>query len=106
MERADGTVGVGVSRLLVPSDRLRLAPSATRALGPALLVSAGGATQPVHQLTGGGPALWRCFEEGLTLGEAAERLAQQTGTSLADLEPQVLSFASSLVEARLAELDS
>lgn len=106
MGRADGAVAVDVSRPLEPSDHLRLAPSATRALGPDLLVSAGGATRPVHQLTGGGPALWRCFEEGLTLGAAAERLAQQTGTSRADLEPHVLSFASSLLEARLAELDS
>ena len=94
------------SRPLSSTDRLRLAPSATRALGPQLLVSAGGATGPVHQLTGGGPALWRCFEEGLTLGDAAERLAAQTGMTRTDLEPHVLRFASLLVEARLAELYS
>jgi hypothetical protein len=106
MERTDAAVGVGVSRPLVRTDRLRLAPSATRALGPELLVNAGGATQPVHRLRGGGPALWRCFEEGLTLGEAAEQLAHETGTGPADLEPHVLRFATSLIEARLAELDS
>jgi hypothetical protein len=94
---------VYASRPLEPEDRLRLAPSASRALGPELLVSAGGATRPVFQLSGGGPALWRCFEEGLTLGEAAERLAHQTGTTRADLEPHVLSFAALLLEARLAE---
>jgi hypothetical protein len=91
------------SRALEPSDRLRLVPSATRRLGPDLLVSAGGATRPVERLTGSGPELWGSFAAGLTLGEAAARLAQRTGAGLATVEPHVLEFAESLVRTRLAE---
>lgn len=91
------------SRALEPSDRLRLVPSATRRLGPDLLVSAGGATRPVERLTGSGPELWGSFAAGLTLGEAAARLAQRTGAALGTIEPQVLEFAEALVRARLAE---
>jgi hypothetical protein len=57
----------------------------------------------VHQLTGGGPALWHCFEEGLTLSEAVHQLAQHTGMPRAEVEAHVLRFASSLLEAQLAE---
>jgi hypothetical protein len=91
------------SRALEPSDRLRMVPSATRRLGPELLVSAGGATRPVERLTGSGPELWGSFAAGLTLGEAADRLAERTGAALATVEPHVLEFAESLVRARLAE---
>jgi hypothetical protein len=91
------------SRALKPSDRLRLVPSATRRLGPDLLVSAGGATRPVERLTGSGPELWSAFAAGLTLGEAAARLAQRTGTVPSTVEPHVLEFAEALVRARLAE---
>ena len=91
------------SRGLEPSDRLRLVPSATRRLGPDLLVSAGGATLPVERLTGSGPELWTSFAAGLTLGEAAARLAQRTGATLDVIEPHVIEFAESLVRARLAE---
>jgi hypothetical protein len=91
------------SRGLEPSDRLLLAPSATRRLGSDLLVSAGGATRPVERLTGSGPELWNSFAAGLTLGEAAARLARRTGTAPAAVEPHVLSFAEALVRARLAE---
>jgi hypothetical protein len=94
---------VAGSRALESSDRLRLVPSATRWLGSDLLVSAGGATRPVERLTGSGPELWRSFAAGLTLGEAAARLAQRTGTAPATLEPHVLGFAEALVRARLAE---
>jgi hypothetical protein len=94
---------VDESRALEPSDRLRLVPSATRRLGPDLLVSAGGATRPVERLTGSGPELWGSFAAGLTLGEAAARLAQRTGAALGTIEPQVLEFAEALVRARLAE---
>jgi hypothetical protein len=91
------------SRVLEPSDRLRLVPSASRRLGHDLLVSAGGATGPVERLTGTGPELWRSFAAGLTLGEAAVRLAQRTGAGLSTVEPHVLEFAEALVRARLAE---
>jgi hypothetical protein len=91
------------SRALEPSDRLRLLPSATRRLGPDLLVSAGGATRPVERLTGSGPELWISFAAGLTVGEAAARLAQRTGAMLEAVEPHVLEFAEALVRARLAE---
>jgi hypothetical protein len=80
-----------------------MVPSATRRLGPELLVSAGGATRPVERLTGSGPELWGSFAAGLTLGEAADRLAERTGAALATVEPHVLEFAESLVRARLAE---
>jgi hypothetical protein len=75
---------------LLPSDRLRLAPSATRRMGPDLLVSAGGATRPVERLTGSGPDLWA-------------RLAERTGAALSTVHPHVLEFAESLVRAQLAE---
>jgi len=88
---------------LEPSDRLRLVPSATRRLGADLLVSAGGAERPVERLTGSGPELWGSFAAGLTLGEAATRLAQRTGAALSAVEPQVLEFAETLVRAQLAE---
>ena len=91
------------TRALEPSDRLRLAPSATRRMGPDLLVSAGGATRPVERLTGSGPELWGSFAAGLTLAEAAARLAERTGAALSTVEPHVLEFAESLVRAQLAK---
>jgi Coenzyme PQQ synthesis protein D (PqqD) len=80
-----------------------MVPSATRRLGPDLLVSAGGATRPVERLTGSGSELWGSFAAGLTVGEAAARLAQRTGAALSTIEPQVLEFAEALVRAGLAE---
>jgi hypothetical protein len=91
------------SRALEPSDRLRLVPSATRRLGSDLLVSAGGATRPVERLTGSEPELWSAFAAGLTLGEAAARLAQRGGAAVTAVEPHVLEFAEALVHAQLAE---
>jgi Coenzyme PQQ synthesis protein D (PqqD) len=88
---------------LEPSDRLRLVPSATRRLGTDLLVSAGGATRPVERLTGSGPELWKAFAGGLSVAEAAARLAERTGAAVAAVEPHVLEFAEALVRARLAE---
>ena len=88
---------------LDPSDRLRLVPSATRQLGPDLLVSAGGATRPVERLTGSGPELWGYFAAGLTLAETAARVAERMGTSPGTVEPHVLEFAGALVRAGLAE---
>jgi hypothetical protein len=78
-------------------------PSVTRRLGSDLLVSAGGATRPVERLTGSGPELWHAFAAGLTVSEAAARLAQRTGAAAATVEPHVLDFAEALVRARLAE---
>jgi hypothetical protein len=80
-----------------------LVPSATRRLGSDLLVSAGGATRPVERLTGSGPELWSAFATGITISEAAARLAHRTGADAATLEPLVLEFAEALVRARLAE---
>lgn len=91
------------SRLLEPSDRLRLMRCATRRLGPDLLVNAGGATSPVERLTGGGPELWGHFGAGLTVAEAAARVAERVGTSVASVEPHVLDYAEALVRAGLAE---
>jgi hypothetical protein len=85
------------------TDRLRLVPSATRRLGSDLLVSAGGATRPVDRLTGSGPELWNAFAAGLSVREAAVRLAERTGAALATVESQVAEFAEALVHARLAE---
>ena len=87
---------------LEPGDRLRIPGTATRALGPDLLVNVGGATAPVHRLTGSGPALWRCFRDGSTLSDTTEQVAQDTGTTV-DLEPYVVRFATWLLDARLAE---
>ena len=92
-----------LSRALEPSDRLRLMPSATRRLGSDLLVSAGGATRPVERLTGTGPELWSAFAAGLSVSEAAARLAQRTGAAVTTVEPHVLEFAEALVQAQLAE---
>lgn len=93
-----------LSRPLGPDDRLHLAVAATRGLGADLLVSVGGATRPVEQLTGSGPDLWRSFAEGLSVGDAAFRLAERTGTDLDVVEPHVTAFATRLVEAGLAEV--
>jgi hypothetical protein len=83
--------------------RRRVVGGAPRRLGSDLLVSAGGATRPVERLAGSGPELWRAFAAGLTLGEAAARLAQRTGAEPATVERHVLGFAEALVRARLAE---
>jgi hypothetical protein len=88
---------------LQPSDRIRLAPAATRALGADLLVNAGGATAPVERLSGNGPALWQAFGRGLTIEEAAVELAASTGVPVGEVEPHALAFAGALVRARLAE---
>jgi hypothetical protein len=80
-----------------------LVPSATRRLGSDLLVSAGGATRPVERLTGSGPELWSAFAAGLTLGDAAARLAERTGAAVTTVVPHVLEFAEALVHAQLAE---
>ncbi|MGH9227170.1 MAG: PqqD family protein [Acidimicrobiales bacterium] len=90
-------------RAVEPSDRLRLVPCATRRLGADLLVSAGGATRPVERLTGTGPEVWGYFAAGLTLGDAAARLAQRTGADRATVEPHVMEFAEALLRAGLAE---
>jgi hypothetical protein len=94
-----------MSRALGSSDRLRLARSATRTLGPYLIVSHGGATQRVKLFAGCGPSVWRCLEEGLTLGDAVDRLVRTTGSSTTLVEQDVLRFATSLVGAGLAELE-
>ena len=93
-----------LARPLDPADRIRLAPAATRRLGAELLVSVGGATRPVERLSGSGPELWQSFAEGLSLGDAAFRLAERTGAELAVVEPHVVAFATRLVEADLAEV--
>jgi hypothetical protein len=92
------------SRALGPSDRLRLAPSATRRLGSDLLVSVGGATRPVERLTGTGPEVWQAFAAGLTVRDTATHLAERTGSPVTTVEPNVLEFAHALIRAGLAEL--
>lgn len=101
MARVSGPAVEG-SRALDLSDRLHLAPSATRRLGPDLLVSAGGATGPVERLTGSGPELYGSFAAGLTVAEAAGRLAERTGADVTTVEPHALQFAEALVSAGLA----
>jgi len=90
------------SRPLELSDRLHVVPSATRRLGPDLLVSAGGATRPVERLTGSGPELYGAFAAGLTVAEAAARVADRTDTPVDTVQPHVLEFAEALVSAGLA----
>lgn len=92
------------SRPLGPDDRLHLAVAATRRLGGDLLVNVGGATRAVERLTGSGPELWQSFGEGLSLGDAAFRLAERTGADLEVVEPHVVAFATRLVDAELADL--
>jgi hypothetical protein len=94
---------VELTRALGPSDRLRLAPAATRVLGTDLLISVGGATRPVERLAGSAPELWRAFGDGLTIAEAARQLAERTGASATRVEAHVLEFASALVANDLAE---
>jgi hypothetical protein len=91
------------ARSLEVSDRLALVRCATRRLGPDLLVNVGGATSPVERLTGGGPELWGYFGAGLTVAEAAERVAARMDTPVAAVEPHVLDYADALVRAGLAE---
>jgi hypothetical protein len=94
------------SRALEPSDRLQLLPCATRRLGADLLVNVGGVTTPVERLTGRGPELWGYLGAGLTLADAAARVADGLGTSVASVEPYVLDYAEALVRAGLAERET
>jgi hypothetical protein len=93
---------VDAQRPLGPSTRFKLAPSATRRLGPDLLVNAGGATASVQRLMGTGPELWHCFARGLTVAEAAAHLADRFGAP-ADVEANALEFGASLISSHLAE---
>ncbi|HEX9766538.1 MAG TPA: hypothetical protein VGA36_07220, partial [Nitriliruptorales bacterium] len=79
-----------LTRPLSSSDRLRLAPAATRALGADLLVSVGGATRPVERLAGSGPVLWHAFAAGLTIAEAARELAERSNAAPDLVEAHVL----------------
>ena len=94
---------MGDTRALGLSDRLRLAPCATRRVGSDLLVSSGGASAPVERLTGNGPELWAYFSSGLTLADAAARLARRLQAEPSTVEPFVVEYAEALVRARLAE---
>jgi hypothetical protein len=100
---ADALAGDERAWALKPSDRLRLQRCATRRLGADLLVNVGGATTPVERLTGGGPELWSYFGAGLTLADAAARVAEGVGAPVASVEPYVLDYAEALVRAGLAE---
>jgi hypothetical protein len=88
---------------LGPADRVRLVPCATRRLGADLLVNVGGATGRVERLTGVGPELWGYFGAGLTIAEAAARVAERVGDVAAGVESDVLDYAAALVRAGLAE---
>lgn len=90
-------------RILDPSVRLRLMPAATRRLGADLLVNVGGAEAPVHRLVGAGSELWWAFAAGLTLGEAAKYVGEQTNVSRLEVEQHVVAFAADLVRVGLAE---
>ena len=92
-----------LQRPLDLSTRITLAPAATRALGPDLYINAGGAVASVKCLTGSGPELWRAFGGGLTIAEAAARHSESTGATPAEVQDNVLAFATTLVEADLAE---
>ena len=89
-------------RPLDPSTRLRLVPAATRMLGSDLLVNSGGATAPVRQLVGTGPELWFAFARGLTVAEAAAHISDCASVPVHEIEANVLSFATSLIELDLA----
>jgi hypothetical protein len=90
-------------RVLDPSMRLRVVPTATRRLGADLLVNARGAEGPVHRLVGAGRDLWWAFAAGLTLREAATYVGQHANASSSEVESQVAAFAGDLVAAGLAE---
>jgi hypothetical protein len=85
------------------SDRLRLRPVAARRLGPDLLVGLADPERPVERLTGSAPALWVLLGDGLTIAEAAERVARDTHVPAAPIEAEVLGFAQTLVDKQLAE---
>jgi hypothetical protein len=60
----------------------------------------------VERLTGIGPELWACFGAGLTVAEAASRVAARTHTAPADtIQLHVLDYAEALIRAGLAELE-
>lgn len=92
-----------LQRPLDPSTRVSLAPAATRMLGADLYVNVGGATASVKCITGSGAELWSAFGQGLTIAEVAARHAARTGAPVAEVEADVLRFATVLVEANLAE---
>jgi hypothetical protein len=66
-------------------------------------LSSGGATTPVHELLGLGPELYRLFSRGLTIAQATDVLVTSTGTRRDIVEQSVITFAQSLVDAKLAE---
>ena len=82
---------------------LRLLPAAVRAVGDDLLVARPGPDLPVHRLTGSSPALWRLFEAGATVDEAASCVADATHTPVSDVRSGVAAFARRLVTLGLAE---
>jgi Coenzyme PQQ synthesis protein D (PqqD) len=85
------------------ADRLRLHPVAVRRLGPDLLVGLADPDRPVERLTGSAPALWDLLGQGLTIAEAARRVADETGVAAERAEAEVLVFARTLVAKHLAE---
>jgi hypothetical protein len=97
---------VEVQGALDPSTRLRIVPTATRMLGSDLLVNIGGATAPVQRLVGSGPELWFAFRRGLSIHEATNEVASQVGVGVRVIEANVLRFATALVEAGLARVES
>jgi hypothetical protein len=87
--------------LLTPGDRLDRTTGATRRLGTTLFVNVGGAAGAVERLSGSGPALWDLFDEGLSIGEASDRLARIANRPRSEVEEHVLAFAQVLVDAGL-----
>ena len=82
---------------------LRLFPAAVRAVGDDILVARPGPDLPVHRLTGSSPTLWRLFEAGATVDEAASCVADATHTPVSSVRPGVAAFARRLVTLGLAE---
>ncbi len=86
-----------------PDDVVTLRPAATRFLGAGLLVSVDGAAGSVEALVGTGPELYTAFSHQMTIAETAASIADSSGESVTDIQPQVIEFAERLVATNLAE---
>ncbi len=66
-----------------------------------LVAGIGDAEDEMYTLNETGHAIWRKLDGARTLGAVVEALAQEFATPRADIESDVLGFASELVERRI-----
>jgi len=63
-------------------------------------------TARYHSVNSTGAAMLQALEKASTVAEAAQRLAEQYGQPLDEIEADLCEFCEDLVQRRLIELDS